>query len=353
MKTYSASVVGGGSGGRLSLTGLRDSDRYELVAAVDMREDVCTELKELYPGLRTFTSHQELFRECPTDVICVSTWAPSHREITLGALDLPLKGILVEKPLGDTAAAGRDIIEAIKSRNLPMTVPHNMIVQGPGKAVLAAVGDGAIGELQLVDIESDKWDIMNAGIHWLNYFIALTGNENIDRVLALCDTSTRTFRDGMQVETEAVSYIVTQSGIRYAQHTGDYIPIKDRDSGCLFRIVGSAGQIEYHNFEKGFRLQNAEYPAGTFIEPDPESGSKHQIYLDIMAAQIDGGSTDYRIADRSMMALEAVEAAYLSSRRKCMVTFPLADFSPPELTDWDPGMPYGGKGGGRDGRKLP
>ena len=48
----------------------------------------------------------------------------------------------------------------------------------------------------------------------------------------------------------------------------------------------------------------------------------------------------------------AVEAAYQSSRHKCTVNFPMAGFSPPELTDWDPGMPYSGDGGGRDGRQL-
>src|SRR3712207_8225841 len=47
---------------------------------------------------------------------------------------------------------------------------------------------------------SARWDIINAGIHWLNFFVTLTDNEPLDYVIAQCDTTTRTYRDGMQVE---------------------------------------------------------------------------------------------------------------------------------------------------------
>lgn len=70
-KTYTLGVVGGGD--RLSMDGAAASSRYQLVAACDQRPEVCEKLRADYPGLRTFTSHEEMFRECPTDVVCVST----------------------------------------------------------------------------------------------------------------------------------------------------------------------------------------------------------------------------------------------------------------------------------------
>ena len=99
MHKLTASVVGGGSGGKLSLKALHDSDRFELVAAADLKPEVCRDLAVRYPGLRTFTSHEEMFAACPTDVVCVSTYPPTHEPIALDAMQLPLKGILVEKPL--------------------------------------------------------------------------------------------------------------------------------------------------------------------------------------------------------------------------------------------------------------
>src|SRR6187200_775768 len=99
-KPLTAAVVGGGAGGRLSLAALAASPRFELVAAADLRPDVRDSLTEKYPGLRAFPNHREMFAACPVDVVCVSTYPPSHEEVTMDALAvLPLKGILVEKPL--------------------------------------------------------------------------------------------------------------------------------------------------------------------------------------------------------------------------------------------------------------
>jgi hypothetical protein len=67
---------------------------------------------------------------------------------------------------------------------------------------------------------------------------------------------------------------------------------------------------------------------------------------------IASGVHDYAIPEGSLLALEVCEAAYLSSRHRCQVTFPLERFTPPVPTDWEPGQPYAGAGGGRDGRML-
>lgn len=35
------------------------------------------------------------------------------------------------------------------------------------------------------------------------------------------------------------------------------------------------------------------------------------------------------------------------------VTLPLGEYAPPPKVDWQPGLPYSGEGGGRNGRTLP
>jgi predicted dehydrogenase len=116
-RPLTASVIGCGTGGRLSLEALSASPLFRIVAAADLRPEVRESLEREFSGLRTFGSHQEMLAHCPTDVVCVSTYAPSHESIVLDVVALPsLRGILVEKPLGDTAAAGRRILNAIKSR---------------------------------------------------------------------------------------------------------------------------------------------------------------------------------------------------------------------------------------------
>lgn len=346
-----AAVVGGGSGGKLSLNALRASARYHLVATADISAATREALAELYPGIRLYASHEEMFAASPTDVVCVSTWPPSHRPIVIDALKLPLRGILCEKPLGDTAAAGRAILEAIRAKGLPMAVPHGLLVARHTEQIRDRVLGGEIGELELVEIECSRWDIINAGIHWLDYFVTLTPGDPPAWVMALAEASTRTFRDGMEVETTAITYVQTVSGVRAVMHTGDEVLVRRPGKSVLFRLMGTAGTIEFWAWESAYRLTNAAHPNGhTFkVAPYPKAG--HQRHLEAMADQIESGTPDYAIAGNSLTALELCEGAYLSSAHRCKVTLPLADFAPPPEPDWHPGQPYRGHGG-RDGRKL-
>jgi predicted dehydrogenase len=355
---FTASVVGAGTGGRLSLKALTASDRFDLVAAADLRADVRRTLEHDFPGLRTFASHDEMLRACPTDIVCVSTYPPSHEEVTADALAaLPeLKGLLVEKPLGHTAASGRRIVDAIRARRLPLAVPHGLLAKRTPLEVIERVHGGAIGGLKLVEIQCRGWDIINAGIHWLDFFVTLTAGDPVEHVFAAVDASTRTFRDGMQVETVAVTTAQTRSGVRVMQHTGDADRVRVNADGydTAFRLVGTGGVIEFYGWAAPYRLLNAEHPVGETITPPEMPVTGHRYHLQRLADQIDAGTPDYAIADGSLAALEVCEAAYLSAQHRCVVPFPLADFAPPAVPDWQPGQPYSGDGsGGRDGRQPP
>ncbi len=346
-----AAVIGGGMGGRLSLDALQTSPYFELVAAADLRSEVRVALREQYPNLQTFASHKALFAALSVDVVCVSTFPPSHEQVTLDALRLPLRGLLVEKPLGHTAASGRRILQAIQQKNLPMVTPHGLLAKRTPLEIIKRVQNGEIGDLKLVEIQCRRWDIINAGIHWLQFFVTLT-NEPMQSVLAACDKSTRTFRDGMQVETLAVTSVITNSGIRAIMHTGDYTPVNHNGEDTLFRLLGTKGHIEFYGWAKPYKIQNAQHPHGETIEPDELPITGHRFHLENLARHIEDSAPDYTIPQNSLAALEICEAAYLSARYGCEIHFPLENFIAPQPNDWQPGEPYDGNDGGRDGRKL-
>ena len=346
------SVVGGGAGGRLSLDAAARSDHYELVAVADLRPEVGMELRGKYPGLRTFTDFQEMYKLCPTDVVCVSTYPPSHEEIAIEALNLPLKAILVEKPLGHTVASGRRILETIKQKKIPMATPHGLMVKRCPLEIIERTQNGEIGALKLVEIQSPAWDIINAGIHWLSFAVNLNAGGAVESVLAACDKTTRTFRDGMQVETVAVTYVQMVNGVRIVMQTGDSIRSNGRRTGATFRIIGTAGLIEFWGWEPDYSLINARHPEGIIVTPEEQASSLHQRHLENLLPMITSGEPDYSVPESSLVALEICEAAYLSAKHGVEVKFPLDRFEIPGPNDWDPGMPYLGQGGGRDGRKL-
>lgn len=353
MKTYTGSVIGCGSGGKLSLAAYAASDRYELKAACDIQPEALDEIVKLYPGIRTFASHEKMFAECPTDVISVSTFPPSHRDITLTAIELPLSGILVEKPLADIARKGGEILAAVRKRNLPIVVPHSWLARDISQEIKTRVLNGEIGELRLMEVQNVKWDIMNAGIHWVHFFLSCIPKQRAELVMASCDSSTKTFRDGLEVETMGITYVQMESGTRMVMQTGDDTKVHGDDGVGVFRFYGSEGTLEWRLTESSYLILNAAHPKGTKIDvPTRDPRRPHHRYLDSLADQMDSGRFDYEISDLSLTALEICEAAYLSANYRCRVTLPLESFEVPPDTGWTPGTPYDGVGGGRDGRKL-
>lgn len=340
-------------GGRLSMDALVVSPLYQLTAAADLRPDVRAALEAAYPGLRTFASHREMFEAMGPDVVCVSTFPPSHEEVTNDALEgAQLRGLLVEKPLGHTAASGQRILRAIDARGLPVATPHNLVANTTGLEIIERVRNGEIGELRLYEVHCNHWDIMNAGIHWMHFFEMLTPGDTVKSVLCAIDATTRTFRDGMQVETVAVTSVVKESGVRAIMHSGDEIPVNHPAADFVFRIFGTAGFIEFYGWSNRYRILNSAHPGGLDVECPSLPVIGHRFHLENLARQIASGERDSSVSRNSLSALEICEAAYLSARHRCEVRFPLADFTPPTPVDWEPGEPYSGQGGGRDGRQF-
>lgn len=352
-QVYNAAVIGAGFGGHLSIKALEASERYHLVAVADVSESAREQVKTRYPTIQTFSNHHEVFEFCQLDVVCISTWATSHLEITDYAIKQSLSGILVEKPLADNYQDASNLLNKIRTKSLPMAVPHGLLVSPHVLEILNLVQSGAIGKIRLIEIQCSGWDIINAGIHWLNFAVVLLKQEPINWVMSTCDTSTMTYRDGIQVETIAVTYVQTQSGARIVMNTGDYVKTNELDKDTVLRIVGTAGSIEFYAWEPVYRIINPNYPQGNLVKVNPGIRTRHQIHLENLANQMDNRQTDYSIAESSLAALEICEAAFISSQHQCAVSLPLSDFVIPPKTNWQLGSPYKGHGGGRNGRDLP
>jgi predicted dehydrogenase len=218
--------------------------------------------------------------------------------------------------------------------------------------IIQRTKNGEIGELKLIEIQSPQWDIFSAGIHWLNFAVNLNGSSPAHSVLAVCDKTTRTFRDGMQVETVAVTYVQMVNGVRMTMQTGDTIRSNGRRDGTTLRIIGTAGQIEFWGWHPDYYLFNTDHPKGKLIAPPEEVTSLHQRHLENLLPMIASGEPDYSLPESSSTALEICEAAYLSARHGVEVKFPLDQFEVPAPNDWESGQPYVSGRGGRDGRKL-
>ena len=131
-------------------------------------------------------------------------------------------------------------------------------------------------------------------------------------------------------------------------HTGDETPINVPGKSFVFRLIGERGVIEFWGWENGYLLNGERHTPQEFLI------TGHRRHLEHLANQMDGiAPLDDTLARTSLSALEICEAAYLSGEHRVQIALPLTEFLPPDpFTEWQPGQPYSGTNGGRDGRAF-
>jgi predicted dehydrogenase len=355
-----AAVIGAGTGGMLSIRALQSSDRYDLVGVADISAAARALAVEQGVDAEMFADAASLLDAGRPEVVCISTFAPSHAELVGQALDAGVRAVLLEKPVALDWAAGRATLDRLEDRRVPVVVPHGLLVRPASKAVLRHISDGGIGDLEVIEIQCQAWDLMNAGVHWVDFALAALRDDGVQTVFAACDVSTRTFRDGIEVETEALTYAVTRYGVRLVMQTGDDVTPARQGKSLVFRFYGSLGSIEFWGWEDRYWLRTGQGgPGSAPVTTPPLATTAHQVYLEMLADMVERDEPQYELAELSLRALEICEAAYVSHRHRCVVTLPLANFTPPSglvpgqafASQWEPGAPYRGWGG-RNGRRL-
>ena len=352
---FRALVVGAGSGGRLSIGAVVDDAGYELAGIADRSvEASAAAAADLAPGTPTFTDVGRALEDLRPDVVCVSTWAPSHRKITEQALAVGVRGLLVEKPLAGTMTDARAVLDTIVDQRVPVVVPHGLMSMPAPQHLLDELRSGVLGRLQTVQIDCTGWDLINAGIHWLQFAVACLGDDPVTTVECTADVSTRTYRDGFMVETAAVTSVRTAGGVGLEVRTGDDIEVAS-PTGTRIALVGGQGSAVYQPWEHEYRIDTG---AGELVvsRPPGDQPTGHRLYLRRLHEQISAGTTDHAIPRQSLQALEIIRAAYLAAREGGTVTLPLQeDDSAPTGSDdvWLPGEVHDPDRAGRNGRALP
>ncbi len=352
--TLKGVVVGCGLGGSSFIKGLHQMDGFELVGAADASPDALQRVKDQTGCTQLYTDYRQCFSELKPDIVCVHTYPPTHHEVVQEAVKYAPKGMITDKPLGDTVAHGREIVDVLKAARIPVQVPHGHALKPAAEEAMHRVWAGDIGALRTVEIQCVNWDIMSAGIHWLHYLVLLLRDDLVDWVMCATESSAKTYRDGMRVGTTEITYLQSKAGVRGIMHTGDEVLVNSDFGNMSYRMIGSHGVIEWGTggaLQNSYLIQNAEHPTPTEIVPDYQQDKLK--YLTILAEQIRSGKPDYTNIEASLQALEIVCATYPASKCQCKIHLPWDDAEIAGLTPDDPfwpGMPYDGVGGGRDGK---
>ena len=311
-----AAVIGCGRGGRLSLDGLRASNHFEAVAVCDVSARVRQDVARQYPQVRLFADPDDLMSACAVDVVCISSPAPTHASIARSALTGGVCGMLLEKPLACSVAEAERLLREIKDRDVPVVVPHGMLVLPAPMAVKRRIQQGDIGAVERVEVHNAV-DLLNAGIHWLVYLLDLFDGDPVAEVVSELEVGDRVVNDGVQVESRGRTRLTMKSGARVVLHSGartrpgsDVLPEKEQ-IGAIFRVYGSDGNTEFSAWAGSYWIATAADRGGELIRcAAAGAATYHQVYLEHLARQMSTSRTDYRVVELSLAALRIIETAY-------------------------------------------
>ena len=310
-----ASVIGCGHGGSLSLDAAFSSRSYVLIAAADPSVDARKRVAEQFPNARLFADYREMLAECRTDVVCIATPAPSHASIAREVLSHNPRGLLLEKPLACDVSSAEELLRAVRDAACPAVVPHGMLVLPAAQQIKLLIRRGDIGQIVSVEIQNAV-DLLNAGIHWLAYLLDVFDDDRPAKVHAEFDVSGRVVNDAVQVESRGDTCIELESGLRIEMHSGNktdptssVLP-RAEQKGALFRVIGLKGVIEFSAWAGSFLIQVGNSDGKLVKLPLSSGSSYHQLFLEQLAQNISAGEVDYSSAELSLAALRLIESAY-------------------------------------------
>ena len=143
-------VIGAGYWGPNLARNFHNSPDWELVAICDIDRDRAQTLADTVGGVRVVTALSELLDSDDIDAVAIATPARTHHGITRAALSAG-KHVMVEKPLADTVARGRDMVRAAAERGLVLMADHTYCYTPAVLKIRELIEEGALGDILFID----------------------------------------------------------------------------------------------------------------------------------------------------------------------------------------------------------
>ncbi|MBN1673807.1 MAG: Gfo/Idh/MocA family oxidoreductase [Kiritimatiellae bacterium] len=148
MKKLRVMQVGAWGRGRAFLDPVKNSDRFEYAALVDVRAENIVQARETVPlpEDRCFGDLDEALAKVPCEVVFVITPPDLHARHCLAALDAG-RHVLVEKPFTKTGADARTVVQKAQEKGLCVVVSQNRRYSAACLKARELIEAGAYGKI--------------------------------------------------------------------------------------------------------------------------------------------------------------------------------------------------------------
>jgi predicted dehydrogenase len=285
-------VVGVGYWGPNLVRNLYELPTAEVVRICDMKSGPLNALQARYPGLPRTTRFQDLLDDRSIEAIAIATPVSTHYELASQAL-LAGKHVFVEKPIADSSALARELVDLAEQQDLVLMPGHTFLYSPPVNLIRSLIESGDLGDIYFVSTsrvnlglhQSDvsvAWDLGPHDFSILGYWL----NETPSHVTALS-------RACIVPGTPDVAFI----NLEFPSGTIAHVELSWLAPSKLRRttIVGSKKMVVYDDtsnepvriFDSGATLPNPEtfgeyqltYRTGDILSPRVEAAEP--LYLEL------------------------------------------------------------------------
>lgn len=247
-------VIGcGGIADRRTLPGMMLAENAELVAVMDANKEAAERCKEKYQAKYAFDTVEELLALDEIQAVYIASPVFCHKEQAFAAAKAK-KDILIEKPVGLTAAEAEEIADFCNAQGVKLGVGFMMRFHAYHEKMKEIVSSGKIGEIVSARAQLTCWypeiencwrqdiklsgggALMDMGVHCVDLIRYITGLE-VKEAAGICGNQIFNYsvEDAgaviMRLENGAIAYVDANFNI------------PDDAAKCKIEFYGTKGSI--------------------------------------------------------------------------------------------------------------
>lgn len=143
-------VIGYGYWGPNLARCFAETDDCQVVAIVDSSPAALARAHKRHPQARLLTDWREALADPQIDAVAVATPVSTHFEIAYAALQAG-RHVLVEKPMTETSAQGRQLVETADRLGLVLMVDHTFVYSSAVQKMKDLIAERDLGQIYYYD----------------------------------------------------------------------------------------------------------------------------------------------------------------------------------------------------------
>ena len=338
MKTYNAAIIGCGRMGAFidnevvgepgvvfpysHAGGYSSSDRTQLVACSDFREDLMEAVGDKYdiPRERQYTDYLEMVDKEELDIVSVTTHVEHHSKIVIDLANAGVKAIFCEKGLAPSLYEANQMAEACERNGTILNLGAQRRYHPGFSKMKEIIDSGELGSVQSMVITYSA-GLFDHGCHVVDLALYLAGDPHAVWVQGHAPTSDE-LKDGDIYKDDPGGDGVVQldNGITiYFLHTNRYEYQVNCENGTLGTMRDTLGWFMRKGQPRG--LEEVQYPG---FEP----ASSTVNLIEDLAKSLDSGSPPLGGIESARHGVEimvAILESHLQNGRR--IEMPLKDSS--------------------------